>query len=200
MTSSHCYGLGELRDLGIRVLGTDVRVDRSVRFFGAENISLGNRVRIDCFGLLSAGPAGIAIGNNVHIAAGCYLFGADAAITLDDFTCLSSVVTLHASTDDFVQGFLTNPTVHFAFRNVTSAPIHLERHALIGSHSVVLPGVTLGYGAAVGACSLVRKSVPSLAVAQGNPCHILPMCRNRDLLQDLERQYLETLGPDVPPR
>jgi len=193
MVTPNCYSLQELRDLGIRLSGTDVRIDRSVRFFGPEHISLGNRVRIDCFGLMSAGPAGITIGSNVHIAAGCYLFGADAAITMDDFSCLSSVVTLHASSDDFVEGHMTNPTVHLQFRKVKSAPIRLERHALIGSHSVVLPGVTLGYGAAVGACSLVRKTVPSLAVAQGNPCRLLPRRRNRELLDELERKYLESL-------
>jgi len=193
MATPNCYSLQELRDLGIRLSGTDVRIDRSVRFFGPEHISLGNRVRIDCFGLMSAGPAGITIGSNVHIAAGCYLFGADAAITMDDFSCLSSVVTLHASSDDFVEGHMTNPTVHLQFRKVKSAPIRLERHALIGSHSVVLPGVTLGYGAAVGACSLVRKTVPSLAVAQGNPCRLLPRRRNRELLDELERKYLESL-------
>jgi acetyltransferase-like isoleucine patch superfamily enzyme len=193
MAISNCYSIQELRDLGIRVSGTDVRIDRSVRFFGAEHISLGNRVRIDCFGLMSAGPPGIAIGSNVHIAAGCYLFGADAAITMDDFSALSSVVTLHASSDDFVEGHMTNPTVHSQFRKVKSAPIRLERHALIGSHSVVLPGVTLGYGAAVGACSLVRYTVPSLAVAQGNPCRLLPQRRNRELLDELERKYLESL-------
>jgi hypothetical protein len=110
MATPNCYSLQELRDLGIRLSGTDVRIDRSVRFFGPEHISLGNRVRIDCFGLMSAGPAGITIGSNVHIAAGCYLFGADAAITMDDFSCLSSVVTLHASSDDFVEGHMTNPT------------------------------------------------------------------------------------------
>lgn len=49
------------------------------------------------------------------------------------------------------------------------APIVVEEDAFIGSHVIVLPGVTIGRGAAVGAGAVVAKNVAPGAVVVGNP-------------------------------
>lgn len=54
---------------------------------------------------------------------------------------------------------MTNPMVPVEFTNVTHADVNIGRHVIIGSGSVVLPGVTIGEGAAVGALSLVKKGL-----------------------------------------
>lgn len=43
----------------------------------------------------------------------------------------------------------------------------------IGANSVVLPGVTIGNGAVVGAGSVVTKNVPQYAIIAGNPAKII---------------------------
>ena len=40
---------------------------------------------------------------------------------------------------------------------------------VVGTGSVVLPGVTIGQGAAIGALSLIRKDVEAFAIMFGNP-------------------------------
>jgi acetyltransferase-like isoleucine patch superfamily enzyme len=66
----------------------------------------------------------------------------------------------------------------------------------VGSGTVIMPGVELGEGAAVGALSFVRRSVPAFKIVAGNPLRVLGD-RGRELL-DLERQYLAE--GDVPAR
>ncbi len=44
---------------------------------------------------------------------------------------------------------------------------------LLGGGSTILPGVTIGQGAMIGAGTVVTKSVPDYAVVVGNPQRIL---------------------------
>jgi galactoside O-acetyltransferase len=56
---------------------------------------------------------------------------------------------------------------------VKIAPIRIENRAWLGFNVSVLPGVTVGEGAIVGACSLVTKSVPAWTIVAGNPARVL---------------------------
>jgi len=49
----------------------------------------------------------------------------------------------------------------------------IKKGASIGANSVILPGVTIGEGALVGAGSVVTKDVPSRAIVAGNPARIV---------------------------
>ena len=51
-------------------------------------------------------------------------------------------------------------------------PVKICRHARVGAHSVILPGVTIGEGAVVGAGSVVDKDVPPHTFAAGAPAKI----------------------------
>ena len=50
------------------------------------------------------------------------------------------------------------------------APIVLEDDCWIGGNCVIMPGVTIGHGAVIGAGSVVTHSVAADTVAAGNPC------------------------------
>ena len=52
-------------------------------------------------------------------------------------------------------------------------PTKIEDKVWIGINSTILPGVTLGYGAIVGANSVVTKDVPPMTVVAGNPARII---------------------------
>lgn len=47
--------------------------------------------------------------------------------------------------------------------------VHIKENACIGSHSVVMPGVTIGKNAVVGAFSFVNKDIPENSVSFGVP-------------------------------
>ncbi len=51
----------------------------------------------------------------------------------------------------------------------TSGPIVIKQGAKIGSHTTILPGVTIGVNAKVGAGSLVKSDIPDNQVWAGTP-------------------------------
>src|SRR5271155_5382631 len=95
--------------LGFRALGEEVLVHSTAVLVSCDTITLGSRVRIDPYVVISV-SGGMAIGNNVHVAAHCSLSGR-AAIEIADFANLSHGVRIFTSTDDYSGASLTNPTV-----------------------------------------------------------------------------------------
>lgn len=176
----------EISALGLKC-GKGVLVSSRASLYGCSNIEIGDYSRIDDFCVLSAGEGGISIGRNVHVAIYSSLVGS-ASIVLNDFSGLSSHVSIYSSSDDYSGQFMTNPTVNPEFTNVKHANVCVGRHVIIGSGSVVLPGVTLAEGAAIGALSLVNKDCDPFTVYTGNPIRRLK-ARSQKLL-DLEAQFL----------
>jgi len=154
--------------IGFKSIGENVLVSDKCSIYGADKIELGNNVRIDDFCFISAGLGGIKIGDYVHISVYSSLVGA-GRIVLEDFSGLSSKVTVYSSTDDYSGAALTNPTVPKMFSNVYSADVTICKHVIIGSGSVILPGVTINKGSAVGALSLVKNNVEENIIVSGVP-------------------------------
>jgi len=175
----------QILELGFRHVGKDVLISDKASFHGASRISLGDSVRIDDFCVLSAGAGGIKIGNHVHIACFSSLIGSES-ITLQDFAGLSSRVSIYSSSDDYSGGNLTNPTVPEEFTKVDNRPVFVGKHCIIGANSVILPGVTIGDGAAIGALSLISKDCDSFTIYSGVPARRVSE-RSRDLLEAEKR-------------
>lgn len=178
----------EVEAVGFAFVGENVCISNRASFYGVSRIALGNNVRIDDFCVLAAGAGGIRIGNYVHIAVGSSLIGA-GKITMSDFSGLSSRISIYSSSDDYSGQTMTNPTVPSEYTGVIRADVFLGKHVIIGCGSVILPGVTLEDGVAVGALSLVRKDCSAFGIYAGNPARRIAE-RKRNLL-DLERQFLE---------
>ena len=167
--------------MGFAHVGSNVQLSDKASYYNCKNILLGNNIRIDDFCVLSAGVGGIDIGNYVHIALFSSLIGA-GKITLDDFCNISSRVAIYSSNDDYSGMAMTNPTVLPEFTNVQHADVKIGRHVIIGVGSVILPGVTLEEGVAVGAMSLVKKDCKSFEIYVGVPAKRIGE-RKRDLLE-----------------
>lgn len=56
---------------------------------------------------------------------------------------------------------------------LSSAPVKIEAYAWIGESACILPGVTVGEHAVVGALSIVTKSVPPYSIVAGNPARVI---------------------------
>jgi hypothetical protein len=52
-------------------------------------------------------------------------------------------------------------------------PITIGNNVWIGMNTVVLPGVSIGDNAVIGAGSVVTKDIPANSVAGGNPCKVI---------------------------
>jgi acetyltransferase-like isoleucine patch superfamily enzyme len=180
----------ELADLGLGAYGDNVRISTKASLHNAKNIRIGNHVRIDDFCVLSAGEGGIEIGNFIHIGVFSSLIGA-GRIMLRDFCNLSSRTSIYSSNDDYSGAHMTNPMIAPEFTGVTHAAVTVGRHAIVGAGSVLLPGVILEDGAAVGALSFVNQSCQAFGIYAGSPARRIGN-RKRDLLQ-LERQFLRQM-------
>ncbi|MGB9927142.1 MAG: acyltransferase [Methanosarcina sp.] len=51
--------------------------------------------------------------------------------------------------------------------------VHLKRNCKIGSHSVIMPGVTIGENSIIGAFSFVNKDIPTNTIAFGVPAKVI---------------------------
>jgi len=171
--------------LGFSSFGENLQISDRASFYGADRISLGNNVRIDDFCVLSAGAGGICVGDHVHIAVYSSLIGA-GRITLSDFCNISSRVSVYSSSDDYSGAAMTNPTVPVEYTCVTHAEVYMDKHVIVGSGSVILPGIRLEEGVAVGALSLVNKNCEAFGIYAGNPAKRIKE-RRRDLLEIEQR-------------
>jgi galactoside O-acetyltransferase len=176
-----------IEKMGFAAIGENVQISDRASFYNAAQITLGNHVRIDDFCVLAAGAGGIFIGDHVHIAVSSSIIGA-GKIMLSDFAGLSARVSIVSSSDDYSGEALTNPTVPAQYRKVTQADVFIGKHVIIGTGSVVLPGVTIEEGVAVAALSLVWKDCKAFGLYAGNPARRMQE-RSRALL-DLEKKLL----------
>ncbi|EFC56516.1 TPA: acyltransferase [Enterobacter cancerogenus] len=158
----------EIEQIGFASVGENVLISTKASFYGASKIHIGNHVRIDDFCVISAGDGGIFLGSYIHIAVYSSLIGA-GKITLMDFSNISSRVSIYSSNDDYSGQFMTNPMVPAQLTNVTHASVLIGKHAIIGSGTIVLPGVTIGNGVAIGALSLVKNDCEDFFIYAGNP-------------------------------
>jgi galactoside O-acetyltransferase len=175
----------EVTKLGLGHVGSNVLIDRTVMIFGPSYISLGSNVRIDANVVLTAGPGSLIIGSNVHIGVGTSVHAGASDVQLNDYVGLSAGVRIFSARDDFSNGSLTGPTVPSGFRSEYAAKIILKKHAIVGSNSVIMPGVEIGVGASIGALTFVHRSIPDGTIVTGNPMRKIGM-------RDIKR--LENLG------
>jgi acetyltransferase-like isoleucine patch superfamily enzyme len=87
----------------------------------------------------------IFIGKNVFIGGGCKIYDSDFhSINLEE-------------------------RLMFIDPGIKSAPICIKSGVFIGSHSIILKGVTIGHNSVVGAGSIVTRDIPPNQVWGGNP-------------------------------
>ncbi len=136
------------------------------KIIGIENIEFGKHIIIDDFVFIHA-KSTIKIGNHVHIACFASITGG-AELEIGDFSAISQGCRILTATDDFKDWGFGNSTLDEKYRNVHRAPISIGKFCIIGANSVVLPGVNIGEGATVGACSVVTRDLEPWGVYIGN--------------------------------
>ena len=101
-------------------------------------------------------PENLRLGKNCDIGAFCYInakYGVEIGedVQLGSHCCVYSVSTI-----DGKQGRVV-----------------IKRNARIGSHSLIMPGVTIGENAVIGAFSFVNEDIPDNVVAYGIPAKVV---------------------------
>lgn len=83
-----------------------------------------------------------------------------AKVIIHDRAVISQDTELCTGTHDYTKDSL--PLISF--------PITIGKNAWVTSKCFVHPGVTIGEGAVIGACSVVTKDMPEWMVCAGHPC------------------------------
>lgn len=168
----------ELKEIGFKEIGENVLISRFARFYNIKNSSIGNNVRIDDFCILSGN---IVLKDFIHISAYCALYG-KGGIFMHSFTGLSPRTTVFSQSDDFSGEYLIGPMVHEKYTNVTSGKVEIGEFSQVGANSIIMPNVNIEDGVAVGALSLVNKSLSSWGVYAGIPASFIKE-RKKDLIK-----------------
>lgn len=174
------YTSNELRSLGFARVGENSAISRNCTIIGLANITIGDNVRIDAYTSIIVPDGEVRIGSNIQIGIGCVL-GARGGIEIDDYAALSHGVRILTAIDDFSGRSMAGSTLPDEVLRVHSAPVRLGRHVPIGTGTLILPGVEIGEGAAVGAMSLVNTSLAEWAIYAGTPAKWIGK-RSRQLL------------------
>lgn len=182
---------GELKNAGFKSYGTNVLISRHACFYNAENISIGNNVRIDDFCILSGH---IDIGSYIHISAYSALYGSHQII-LEDFTTLSGRILIYTASDDYSGEHMTNPTLPDSYTNVSTGQVICKKHAIVGAGCVILPNITLQEGVAVGAMSLVNKTLDAWSIYSGIPAKFLK--KRKTNILELEKKLLSSIAANA---
>jgi acetyltransferase-like isoleucine patch superfamily enzyme len=135
-------------------LGDDVRLSGKIhisggRIFPASEFRVGNRSFIGNGCVFSVAQS-LVIGDDVLIAGGC---------TVSDY----SAHPLHP--EKRIAGEQVKPS--------DVRPVRIGNKAWLGRGAIILPGVTIGEGAVIGAATVVTKDVPAHRICVGNPGRIL---------------------------
>lgn len=178
----------KLKALGFKSLGKNVLLSDKASIYGCEHIEIGDNTRIDDFTIISASEKGILIGKHVHIANHCSVIGKEKII-FKDFSGISSRVAIYSSSDDYSGEYMTNPTVDSSLTNIRSKPVLIGKHVIIGCGSVILPGVTLEDGSAVGSLALVSKKCLGGYIYTGNPAK--KTIKRKENIFQLEKMHFQ---------
>lgn len=160
------YEIGELEKLGFKKLGKHVLISKKTSIYGADKISIGSQVRIDDFCILSGN---ITLGNYIHIAAYSALYGGESGILIDDYSNISSRVSIYAINDDYSGESMTNPMIPNQFKQILNGKVIIEKHVIIGSGCVILPQVILAEGSSFGALTFINKNSEPWSINVGIP-------------------------------
>lgn len=91
-------------------------------------------------------------------------------IYIDDYAHLTSGCRLLCHQRDLSHYHVGDNAADCGYR---LGEIHIGKGVMIGMETMIMPGVTIGDGAIVGAMSLVTKDIPPYTIATGHPARVV---------------------------
>lgn len=99
-------------------------------------------------------------------------------ITIDDYAHITSGCRLLCHQRDLTNYRVGDNAAELGYKK---GEIHIGKGCMIGMETMIMPGVTIGDGAIVGARSLVTKDIPAWTIATGNPARVIKNIEERTL-------------------
>lgn len=146
------------------VLGRNLQLGGTKRIYFKRGVTVGDFCSLTTWenGTLTFGQE-VSIGRMCHITA-------SNNISIGDHVLLGEMITIA----DNGHGDNTNLDIPPLKRDIFSkGPVVIQDNVWIGDKATILPGVTIGEGAVIGANAVVTKDVPCRAIVAGNPAQII---------------------------
>ncbi|HEX6097608.1 MAG TPA: acyltransferase [Thermoanaerobaculia bacterium] len=149
-------------------IGSKTRIGAAVRARRPWCIELGTRVEIEhgVFLKVVEDAARLAVGDYAFIGTGAEIDVAES-VAIGAHTLIAPNVFITDHTHNAAAGLRLDE------QGSRSAPVVIGADAWIGTRAVILPGVTIGDGAIVGAGAVVTKDVPPNTIAAGVPAKVI---------------------------
>ena len=156
-------------------IGVGARIAPPFRFYGLNEMSLGESVMInsDCWmqtipGQVAAGSSKLIIHAHAGIGMGAHISAAKQVVIGEHVLLARNVyISDHAHAFEDIKTPIIQQGIHGI------APVSIGRGTWLGQNVVVLPGVTIGQNCVVGANSVVNSSIPDFSVAVGSPARVI---------------------------
>jgi acetyltransferase-like isoleucine patch superfamily enzyme len=120
-------------------------------------------------------PHRISFGNNIRIGSRTHIWAGPSRgrITIGDDVMIGPDVMITAANYRFNDG------APVTAQTMDEGDINIGNDVWLGAKVVVLPGVSIGAGAIVGASAVVSRDIPAFAIAAGIPARVVGQ-RKRD--------------------
>jgi acetyltransferase-like isoleucine patch superfamily enzyme len=148
-------------------LHASVQLDGPIIVTGTARITIGNETRIGGDVELGTEESGeLFLGRNVRINRGSTLFAYDK-LSIGDDTLIGEFVTIRDANHGIAADAPVRQQGHIA------EAIEIGSDVWIGRGAVILPGVTIGNGAIIGANSVVTRPIEAGMIAVGSPARVI---------------------------
>ena len=166
-------------------IGEDVFIHDQAIIKHPGLVRLGSHIAIDNGVTVSTQ---LEVGDYVHISPYvCFIGGKGIKITLKDFTFIAAGTKIVAGSERYTGEGLVNPTVPIEYRSLIFEEVVFDTFSGCGVNCSILPGVTLGEGAILGANSLAIEDLEPWTIYVGSPAKPLKT-RRKDIILENARK------------
>jgi acetyltransferase-like isoleucine patch superfamily enzyme len=152
-------------------MGANVTIHDWAKLIKEEAIQIGEGTQIDDFVLIYGGR-GIVLGRFNHICSFVSIVGGGELIT-GDYVGMAAGCRIMTGAHRHENGTHMVSTVPPEQQDILVGRVVLEKDVFLGTNSVILPNVTIGEGAMIGAGSVVNRDVEPWTINVGVPVRVI---------------------------
>jgi acetyltransferase-like isoleucine patch superfamily enzyme len=112
-------------------------------------------------------PEGLKLGYKTDIGAFSFI-SAKYGVVMEDYVAIGSHCSIYSDAKNNLI-------------DITHAPVVLKKNCTIGTHSSVMPGVTVGRNSIIGAYSFVKSDIPDNSLAYGVPAKVIRKLTSKEI-------------------